>query len=229
MILRIDDFGASSKWFERHRLKPFPYRETNAKELERLLNWCQRTHSSCTLAITALWVHRNGDASKYQYRFPAQTEVIRWGVHVGVFEVASHGLTHCIPGRHADWKWWRGNRQWHREFIPALPYDKQRDHLHRSKVILEEAFRCEVTTLVPPGNAISGPMMYTATELGYETITCALRSSGEKDRCSWLHGDCEDVVLHDWQLQGSRGERVLADLEPRAPFTSVREGVRIAR
>jgi hypothetical protein len=193
--LRIDDFGASSKRYERHRGKLFAYREVTARELNELWIWLARRQSACTLAITACWVERDGTLTPYPQKFPLQAHTIRQGIAAGVFEVACHGLTHCIPGQHVrPWYSLRSNRQWHREFIDALDVDVQVQHLTLAKQILEDYFAVPVTTLVPPGNAIPRWAVERARGLGYATVTCRARGA------QGIVDDSAHYVVHDRDL-----------------------------
>src|SRR5215510_6528346 len=128
--LRLDDIGACSKQYERwsrHRWANFyplhdrrlfgawgPYRELTAEELNLLANTLRDYQASMTLAITACWTDEHGELIPYQERFPHQTTIIAHWAKLGVFEIASHGLTHCVPGQHRP-KWIGSNRAQHRE------------------------------------------------------------------------------------------------------------------
>lgn len=201
IALRIDDLGASSKLYERHRGKLFPYRELTADELAQLTTWLIRTESRCTLAITACWVTRGLTYWPYAAKFPAQTAVIKDAVRRGLVEVACHGLTHCIPGKHADWKFWRSNRQWHREFTDAMPWEQQVQDLRMARAQLEETFETDVTTLVPPGNMISERLALTALDMGFQLVTCrAPRSEWGAIIPSVVYDDAGQLVAHDRDL-----------------------------
>lgn len=173
MILRIDDFGASSKRWEWHRHKLRPYPEVSAELLDALGRYLSQRGWSATLGITACWVERDSSLVEYPVKFPAQAASVDYWAKRGVFEVACHGLTHCVPGRHVR-PWWRlrSNRAWHREYVDAVPIPTQREYLRRAKQILTDRFG-PVTTFVPPGNAI-GPAMvdYALDELGFRVVTC---------------------------------------------------------
>jgi hypothetical protein len=219
--LRIDDFGASSKRYERHRGKLLPYQETSARDLRRLIDWLYQSGSAATLAITACWVTGEGKLLPYAMRFPEQTKEIRRGVQLGVVEIAAHGLTHCIPGRHVEWRPWRGNRAMHREFIDALPFSQQAWHMVYSRCLLEAMFGRPVITLVPPGNAISDALVDAALELGYTLVTCRARGR------SRIADDSDHVVLHDRDFQGRRGARTISELAGHGPYTTVWDAVSV--
>lgn len=224
--LRIDDFGASSKRYARHRGKLLPYSEAHEDDLIRLFTWLQRIDCRATLAITAAWVERDGSLTPYPKKFPRQTSIIQQAVLAGRVEIACHGLTHCIPGQHTSWPW-QGNRRWHREFIDALPYGQQRAHLVRGRRILEDAFGLGVTTLVPPGNAISDQLAEAALAMGYEVVTCRLDAVAAFPSVVDDRGQC---VLHDRDVIGvGRFERTVERLAVSSisgGFTTVRAWAR---
>ena len=164
--LRIDDIGAASKRWEiwsRHRwanatplkwLYPFkawgPYRELAAWELDMLCGLVDGKRSRLTLAITACWVERDGTLVPYPEKFPRQAEVILKWVRRGTVEVANHGLTHCRVGQHLP-RWWRGNREMHREFTDAMSRNDVARSLGLSQSIFERWLGLRPRVLVPPG------------------------------------------------------------------------------
>lgn len=194
--LRLDDLGASSKLYERHRTKWRAYRELDCDDLADLGRWCVLKGATLTLAMTACWVERDGSLTPYHEKYPEQAAVIHYWARRGIFEIAAHGLTHCVPGRHRpSWIPWRGNRQWHREFIDYVPFNVQVEHLRRARAILEDRFMVPVTTLVPPGNAISERLAMDAVEKhGYSLVTC--RARGRR----FIVDDSTHTVLHDADL-----------------------------
>jgi peptidoglycan/xylan/chitin deacetylase (PgdA/CDA1 family) len=217
--LRIDDLGSSSKRWERHRGKWFPYREMLFDDLWDLHLWLRSTRSHATLAITACWVERDGALVPYARKWPMAAEGVRSLVAAGLVEIACHGLTHCIPGRHVpSWAPWRGNRPMHREFIAALPFAAQVEHLRRAKALLEDTFGVAVSTLVPPGNAISERLALTALDMGFERVTCRQPAGA---LWTWILDDTEQTVLHDRDLVTEPD--ALARVRHRAPFCTVRE------
>lgn len=209
--LRLDDVGASSKYYERHRGKWFAYDEMTPAEIADVVRWLIRREQSMTVAITACWVDANGSLTPYPEQWPDQASTWKIGVDEGVVEIACHGLTHCLPGRHAGvWLPWPGNRRYHREFIADIPLEVQRGHLSAAKRILEGYFGQPVSTLVPPGNAISHLAALAARDMGYDVITCRLPpdlSTMERGRlmAGWRPlyiDDADHTVLHDRDLVG---------------------------
>lgn len=208
--LRLDDFGASSKLYERHRGKWWKYPEVTPDDIGDLARWCLINSASMTLAITACWVERDGSLTPYHVKYPEQAATVHYWATRGVFEIACHGLTHCIPGRHVpSWVPWRGNRQWHREFIDAVPFTTQVEHLRRAKQILEDRFLTTVTTLVPPGNAISERLAMYALEHGFERVTCRARGR------AFIVDDMHHAVLHDREIVARGVPGVMDSLPPR--------------
>ena len=112
--IRIDDYGASSKYYEVYskkfygltnfwflkRLNSFkawgPYPETTADEMYCLIEFLQYYNAKATLAVTASWVENDSSITPFPLKFPALAAAISYGVQAGIFEVASHGLTHCV-------------------------------------------------------------------------------------------------------------------------------------
>lgn len=205
--LRLDDLGASSKLYERHRGKWFAYREMTAGELDTLGVWLHDRNFSMTLAITACWVEADNSLTPYPEKFPDQTHVIRYWIGRGVFDVACHGLTHCVVGGHRPRLWpFRGNRTYHREFT-VVSLELMRAMIATARTILEGAFSAPVTTLVPPGYLIPWPIECYAVAQG---LTVA-------------HKDDPGVVLHDRDIV-ERGVQPVMEALPPAIYVSCEKG-----
>lgn len=162
--LRIDDIGASSKQWEWHgrglgTVWPLshrrlfgrwgPYPELTAWQLEAICAAVDAHDAQVTLAVTALWMERDGREVVYPVKYPAQTAVIRRWVRRGTVEVANHGLRHCQP--HDYRPRWTGNRSQHREFTGAEGPDEMVRTVRRAQDLLEAAFGERPVTFVPPG------------------------------------------------------------------------------
>lgn len=211
MKIRIDDLGASSKFYERWsrsrwaNVGPFknwapwkawgPYRELYADEIERL-RWLAGSY--ITLAITACWVERDGTLVPYPEKFPAQADVI--AKHRDVFTVVSHGLTHCRVGEHRP-RLWSGNRWAHREFFDGMPAERVHWHLEESQRIFRKWLGREPTILVPPGFLFPPAFRSIAEHYGLRVWT-------KEENCDMLELHDRDFVLGDgWdQLTEHRGD-----------------------
>jgi peptidoglycan/xylan/chitin deacetylase (PgdA/CDA1 family) len=196
---RMDDVGASSKYFERHgrtRLNwggikiPFPgnfwffksipptrrwgpYRELSAQEWEAILKILEKNKARMTVAVTASWVEENGTLTPFPEKFPAPCQVIRQGVASGLLEIANHGMTHCVV---EDFKFlprfWTDNRKYHREFWEWVPEKIQKGHIDRSQDILEKAFGVRPLTFVPPGHVYTAQTLELAYQAGLRILSC---------------------------------------------------------
>ena len=184
--LRIDDLGASSKAYEQWsrtrwaNVGPFkahwpwkamgPYRELRADELNRICGMVAEADSRITLAITSAWNDGRWwlgeDPIPYRFKFPAQAEVVKRWAERGIVEVANHGWTHTTR-RHIRPRFWRGNRDAHREFTDAEPADGGNNALIWSQ---EDFVRwlgsLAPTILVPPGFVFHEKFQPCAGRLG---------------------------------------------------------------
>lgn len=179
IIFRMDDVGASSKKWEVYgkcslnfgRFKvniPFianflflkylsifkgwgPYQELSEKQWVEILNILKKHQATMTVGITAGWVEKNGVITPFPEKYPKQAKIIKNGLHSGLLEVANHGLTHCVVGKHLP-KFFLSNRKYHREFWDWVPSEEHRKHLETSQKILEDFFEVKIETFIPPGN-----------------------------------------------------------------------------
>lgn len=189
--IRIDDYGAATKYHEVYSKKMYgvanfwflkrlnffkawaPYPETTAEEMYTLIDILQAYNARATLAVTASWVQNDGSITPFPYKFPALAAAIAHGVQLGILEVASHGLTHCVLYDNAfKPRFNSSNRSAHREFWDWLPYQTHYQHLYQSKKILEDYFCFPITTLVPPGNVYSQKTIDAALDIGFKCINC---------------------------------------------------------
>ncbi len=171
MQIRVDDIGASTKkynqhiksfpfcsifdWWPLHILPPFkgwgPYKELTLKEWQEVLDFFEKNNIKPILAITAGWVEKNNTLTPFQEKFPEQARFLKQALKEGKIEVANHGLTHCMVGKHLP-KLVGSNRKFHREFWSYLPYETHEKHILASQKILEDFFEKPITIFVPPGN-----------------------------------------------------------------------------
>jgi peptidoglycan/xylan/chitin deacetylase (PgdA/CDA1 family) len=179
IIFRMDDVGAASKKWEVYgkgyldcvffklrlplvtnflfmKYLPMfkswgPYDELTAGQWTEILDILRESDSSMTVGITAGWVEKDGTIIPFPEKFPEQAKVIRQGLREGLLDIANHGLTHCVVGKHLP-RWFSSNRTYHREFWSWIPFDTQREHIERSQKILTDFFGAEIRTFIPPGN-----------------------------------------------------------------------------
>ncbi|MDD5433718.1 MAG: polysaccharide deacetylase family protein [Candidatus Pacebacteria bacterium] len=169
-IFRIDDVGASTKQFEQYgkwkignfwflkRSWPFkkwgPYKELTANEWENVFEVFEKNNIKSMVAITASWVEKDSSLTPFPQKFPEQAAILKKALQEGKVEIANHGLTHCIVGKHLP-RFWGSNRKFHREFWPDLPQAVHTEHILKSQEILESYFERPITIFVPPGNVWS--------------------------------------------------------------------------
>lgn len=201
-MLRMDDVGACSKRDEQAWLRPggwAPYHELDARQLTAIMDLLALSGSTMTVAVTACWVERSGELIPYQRKYPDACAVLRDAAQCGLIEVANHGLTHCIPGRHLP-RWCRSNRQFHREFTGYLPAEEHYRHLARSQELLAEASGVRPVTFVPPGGAMTADTVGAAYAAGIRHFSHRIAGLAFHDR---------DIARHGvgWLAERIRGRR----------------------
>ncbi len=178
LTVRIDDVGASSKYYNQHgklifrhkdipyfffplanfwflkRIKPFrecaPYQEVTVDEWTRYLDLFERLAIKPIVAITASWVDEESRLIPFPEKFPDRAQLLKQASKVDRIEIANHGLTHCVVGNHMP-SFWRSNQRYHREFWPYLDEGTHREHFTSAQKILEDYFEKSIRIFVPPG------------------------------------------------------------------------------
>lgn len=187
LALRIDDIGASSKQFEVYSksalgnflflkyiksLKAWgPYPELTAEQWTKIFDVIRKFNAKLTVAVTAAWVEKDGQLTPFPEKFPAQAAVLKNACNQGIIEIANHGLTHCVAGKHLPGLF-TSNRKFHREFWDWLDEKTHYEHIEKSQKILEDYFQIKITTLVPPGNVFSDDTVRAAGKFGINLINC---------------------------------------------------------
>lgn len=248
--LRIDDIGASTKKFEVYSDKFFgfgnllflkyapyfkkwgPYRELTVLEWEGILGLLEKYKAKLTVGITACWVEADNKLTPFPQKFPKEAAVLKKGLKMDLFEIANHGLTHCVVGKHLP-RLFSSNRRFHREFLPGLPGEVHADHLQKSQEILRNFFETEVITFIPPGNAWTKDTEIHAQKYGIEIISSLkdrmdLRDP-EQDLC--FVGNDEVFAFHDRKivLEGLGFMEELFKHNPGTKFISVKELVALQK
>ena len=150
IFLRIDDIGASTKKFEIYSKNRFanilffkylksyrswgPYQELSKKEWEQVFEILSNYNAKLTVGITASWVERDSTLVPFPEKYPEQADLLKLGSENRLIEIANHGLTHCIVGKHLP-KMFTSNRKYHREFWDWIPRDIHFEHLEKSQQI----------------------------------------------------------------------------------------------
>lgn len=167
-------------WLFLKYLPPFkkwgPYRELAGEEWFEIFKLLDQFRAKLTVGVTASWVNRNGDLIPFPMKFPQEAETLKEGLELGLLEIANHGLTHCVVGKHLP-KFFSSNRKYHREFWDWLPRKVHFDHLKRSQNILQDYFETGITTLIPPGNVFCKHTIDAAEANGIKRINCLAKNS----------------------------------------------------
>lgn len=199
-IFRIDDIGASAKYFEQHgqkwfklfgkkliyfplanfwffkRIKPFKrwakYDELTGDEWKTFLKIFDEYKIIPVVAITATWADEHNDLIAFPEKFPDEAAVLKVAFRSGKIIIANHSLAHCVVGKHMP-RFWGSNRSNWREFLPELPKEQHRANILRSQEILENFFEKPVTIFVPPGNVWSVKTYHALAGTNLKTVMCA--------------------------------------------------------
>lgn len=187
IFLRIDDIGASTKKYEIYSkfgfglgnilflkyIKPFkawgPYREMRTDEWKKVFDILSSLNAKLTVGVTATWVEKDGTLVPFPDKFPAQSELLKIADKDGLIEIANHGLTHCVVGKHLP-NLFSGNRKYHREFWDWQPKKIHEDHINKSQLIFKDWLGKSPTTLIPPGNVYSADTLRASEKNGIKII-----------------------------------------------------------
>ena len=185
IALRMDDVGASSKKFNVYSKYPFcntlflkylppfrawaPYNELSEEKWLDILNLLSKFNAKLTIGVTACYVNKDSSLIPFYEKFPGQAKIILSGVQNELIEVANHGLSHCIIGKHLP-NMFSSNRKNHREFWDFMPREWHFDHIKTSQKILKDWIGYQVSTFIPPGNVYSIDTIDAADEFGIMRI-----------------------------------------------------------
>lgn len=214
-LIRIDDFGASSKLYEWHSGNNFtdigglkhrkffgkmgPYKEIQNSVLREAINWFNDKGIIPLLGVTACWRNRDGKLIRYDHKFPKRSENLKSLVSEKKVEIGCHGLTHC-----QEWSpnvlpnFWKGNREQHREFTDSRIPESHYKNLQSSKAILEDIFQTPCDVFIPPGNHFTVSTLEAAAEIGFKVLSCNTVEYEYKGLK--LLPDREVLALHDLDL-----------------------------
>ena len=199
ICLRMDDVGASSKYFEIYSklplgvgnilfLKYLPfikawgrYDEMAVGDWIDIIELLIHYNAKLTVGITASWVNKNGELIPFYDKFPQQLEQIKIGLDLGVLEIANHGLTHCVIQRKLFLpKLFSSNRKYHREFWDWIPKDIHFEHIEKSQQILQHSFKILPKVFIPPGNVFCKHTLDAAIKYGIKYVNCNTASKSYK-------------------------------------------------
>ncbi|MEZ4753486.1 MAG: polysaccharide deacetylase family protein [Bdellovibrionota bacterium] len=223
IALRMDDPGACSKAFEIYgksyarfrnftfpvptRISNFlclkknplwtgwaPYPELTSDHWHSIFEVLTKFNAKLTVAVTACWVERDGSLTPYPKKFSGAAEVLKRGVQAGIIEIANHGLTHCVVGKHLP-RLFSSNRTYHREFWDWIPEETHYSNIKIAQKILQDFFETSVITLVPPGNVFTDATIRAANEFGIQIINC--KTDRVSDQTPQIFGNSNVYAFHD--------------------------------
>ncbi len=234
-IFRIDDIGASTKYFNQHgktfgffpfanlgffkRLPPFrgwaKYDEVSATEWKVFLDIFEQNKIVPIIAITATWVNADSALIPFPEKFPEEAKILKEASDRGKIIIANHGLTHCVVGKHLP-KFWGSNREFHREFLPSLDQSVHTEHILKSQEILESFFQKPIEILVPPGNLWSHKTYLAMKGTNLKKVMCStyMADSDQKQDGITFVPDKDDVfAFHDRELKLYGAKWLQANIE----------------
>ena len=213
ICLRIDDIGACTKRFEVYSknrignlfflkyISPFkawgPYNEMDDAQWQLVLDLLIKYSAKLTVGITASWVEKDSNMVPFPEKFPAQARVIKQGYKKGLLEIANHGFTHCVVGKHLP-RLFSSNRKYHREFWDWIPREIHFEHLEKSQAIFQEWLGERPTTLIPPGNVYAVETLEAAKKHGIERINSYI-DHGVESSVRIINNDQIDA-FHDREI-----------------------------
>lgn len=235
--LRMDDVGASTKWFNWHGVEgrkwghwflnkaaPFgrwgPYRELRHDDWSDIADILDATGSRLTVGVTATWVTWNGELIPFPTRFPDEARILKDLCQDGLVEIACHGLTHCVLKGHAFRPRWNAPNRWaHREFHDFIGASEHRDHLERATNILATFFSRDIKTFIPPGNLWTPATEFAALSCGYRYLASleSVAPTGHATSGLVYVGTGVSEACHDRDIR-CHGAEYLEQLIGRMPF-----------
>jgi len=230
-IFRIDDIGASNKYFNQHgkklfnyknityfyfplanfwffkRIRPFkkcaPYKELTKGEWVEFLKIFEEYKIVPIISITACWVEKDSTLSPFPDKFPLESQLLKDALWNNKIIIANHGLTHCVIGKHLP-KFFESNRKFHREFWPWLDQKVHQEHVLKSQRILEDFFERPIKIFVPPGNIWSYKTYQALKKTNIKTVLATkymLDSNQKMQRIRFINDGKGFFNFHDRDLK----------------------------
>lgn len=216
IAFRMDDIFASSKQFEVYGRedmpvfsnllfmkylpgfrKRLPYREISVNEWKNIFDILKISQARLTIGITAAWVEKKSTLVPFFKKFPEEAEVLKLAMREGLIEIANHGYTHCVVGRHLP-RPFSSNRMYHREFWDWVSQDVQEEHIRVSQELLEGYFGCKVVTFIPPGNVWTQDTEKIAIDHGLKFL-----STNKPGTLMRYAGGDSVVAFHDLDIRAN--------------------------
>ena len=213
IALRMDDVGSSTNTFEVYSKKRFgnflflkrmkhfkawaPFRDIHLNEWEEIFQILIKYDARLTIGITAGWVDKYNNIIPFNKKYPELIPIFKKGIDSNLIELANHGLTHCLVGKHLP-KLFSSNRTYHREFYDYLDESIHKEHLVKSQKILKQSFSIDVNTLIPPGNVYSMKTVNSMTGTGLKYLNSSIKVSGINE--NMYISDDNVVAFHDKEI-----------------------------
>lgn len=241
MQLRIDDIGASTKYYNQHGKKVFKFREIpffyfplanfwffkriwpfrkwakydelNVSEWKIFLEIFKQNKIQPIISITACWVDKNSDLIPFPLKFPKQANILKRAFLNNDIIIANHGLTHCVVGEHLP-KLYSSNRKFHREFWPYLDQAIHTEHISKSQEILETFFNKQINIFVPPGNVWSIKTYQALKKTNINQVISNRYMLDSKEKILYIRfiNDSADFInIHDRELK-LKGKKWLMEI-----------------
>lgn len=181
--------------------KRLPYREISTAEWEDIFEMLEKKNSKLTVGITATWVEKDGTLTPFFEKFPREAEVLKIAFQDKIIEIANHGLTHCVVGKHLP-RLFSSNRSFHREFWDWVPIEVHREHMKISQGLLNNYFGCQILTFSPPGNVWTSNTEKFAFEYGIRYLSSneSLCPSGKISNGLLYVGESNIIPFHDREI-----------------------------
>ncbi len=229
IALRIDDIFASTKQFEVYgketvRLggktipisflsnflflkyspglkKRLPYREMTVAEWKQVFAILKRHDAKLTIGITAVWVEKNGSLKPFFVKYPGQSRLLRSAMQEGLIEIANHGFTHCVKGKHLP-RPFSSNRTFHREFWDWVNPGTHKEHMEKSQDLLLRYFGSKPLTFIPPGSVWTRDTEKYAFENGIRYLSSRESKcpTGKKSNGLLYLGEAKMIAFHDREI-----------------------------
>jgi len=214
IVLRMDDVGASTKHFEVYSKKPFgnflffkylpffrawpKYDELSASQWEEIIELLIKTRAKLTLGLTTTWVNKDSSLTSFPEKFPKQAEILKQAHKDEIVEIANHGLTHCVVGKHLP-KLFSSNRKYHREFWDWISREVHFDHIEKSQIILEDWLGTAPSSFIPPGNVYSQDTLDALYNNSIRLINSSVNPKSMNCSINYVNEDKVDA-FHDKEL-----------------------------